>query len=293
MPLGGAAAGVKRSALMYVAAVMTCSSFRSPRMLAIIADTFSPVLICSTARYLSTPQRAMHSSSSSKSRVVSSTAPPPSFCALTKAALHCGTDRRHLNSVPTRSSPTMSEPCVHVNVPMTLSACSVEIHCVMPTFWFSSSGMVANHACRRGRPSASAACTSGICIVLARNSPASSRCALGRMFSLSARSRHCGTGSSESWCSIVSSPYSGLSRMNETRVSTFMNSYMTSSELAAGPAMPLPLLSALVNCSFIIANVYGWPLLVSRPTSMTKSWNSSMSIVLALSSPLLSPSDLQ
>ena len=67
MPLGGAAAGVKRSAVMYVAAVITCSSLRSPRMLAIIAETFSPVLICSTARYLSTPQRAMHSKSSSPS----------------------------------------------------------------------------------------------------------------------------------------------------------------------------------------------------------------------------------
>ena len=64
--------------------------------------------------------------------------------------------------------------------------------------------------------------------------------------------------------------------------------------------MPLPLLSALVNCSFIISKVYtagvaaGLVLsTVSRPTSMTKSWNSSMSIVLALSSPLPSPSDLQ
>ena len=87
-PFGGAAAGVKRSAVMYVAAVMTCSSLRSPRMLAIIADTFSPVLICSTARYLSTPQRATHSSSSSKSSETSSTAEPLSFCELTKAALH-------------------------------------------------------------------------------------------------------------------------------------------------------------------------------------------------------------
>ena len=53
---------------------------------------------------------------------------------MTKAAFACGTERRHLNSVPTRSSPTMSEPCVHVKVPMTLSACSVDTHCVMPTF---------------------------------------------------------------------------------------------------------------------------------------------------------------
>eukprot|EP00966_Prymnesium_polylepis_P027063 625922-Prymnesium_polylepis.1 len=71
----------------------TCSSFRSPSTLATKPATAAAASMCwETARNLSTPQRAMHSSISSKSSVTSTGEGGPGAAAggVRQAALQCG-----------------------------------------------------------------------------------------------------------------------------------------------------------------------------------------------------------
>mmetsp|Transcript_43602 Transcript_43602/g.120602 ORF Transcript_43602/g.120602 Transcript_43602/m.120602 type:complete len:294 (+) Transcript_43602:843-1724(+) len=220
-----AAAASKRSAKTYVCLVITCSSFRSPSTLATKPATAAAASMCwETARNLSTPQRAMHSSISSKSSVTSMLVLPDSFCALTKAALACGSERRHLNSVPIRSSPTTSEPRMHVKVPSTLRLLSMVTHCGCVTLPVSSRGILLNHPSSRVRSCSMTALTAECVITSARKSAASSRCARGMMASCSVLSSEAGTGRMLSWCSMVSSPNSGLSRPKEMRTIALRNS---------------------------------------------------------------------
>mmetsp|Transcript_32760 Transcript_32760/g.74038 ORF Transcript_32760/g.74038 Transcript_32760/m.74038 type:complete len:286 (-) Transcript_32760:1500-2357(-) len=269
-----ASSSVARSNTMRVASMTTSSADLSPSRLLMKPSMASAGEMSCTARYLSTPQRAMHSSISSKSSETSTLAAAPatdSFCELTKASLACGSDRRHLNSVPVRSSPTTSEPCRHVKVPSTFSDLSICTHCAVPTLPISSSGTLSYQACSRSRFASSTPSTAASAMTVSRNSTASSRWAFGSTLPLSIFSRDWGTGSNESWCSIVSSPNSGLSRQKETRTSTLRNSCSTSCASAAGPASPLPDLLAVLNCFFMSSKVYGSPLLVSSMQSTTKS----------------------
>ena len=235
-----------------------------------------------------------------------------------KAALICGTERRHWISPEHDVSPVIADICSTVHVPTRSCRLQTRIHSVKPILSEMTSSSASldvvslYHFATFSRPFLSASRTVGSFmppVAESRNCADVSRLALGRMTSLSTSESAIGTGLISSL--MPKRPKDGLHRQKEMRTSIARNSYSTSSwsrvavatfcapaavavlavrttapawvcasALAracrcASYAAAVLVALALMNWLVITSNLYFG---VSRPTSTTKSWNSSSDI---------------
>mmetsp|Transcript_40996 Transcript_40996/g.108558 ORF Transcript_40996/g.108558 Transcript_40996/m.108558 type:complete len:275 (+) Transcript_40996:491-1315(+) len=232
-----------------------------------------------------------------------------------KAAFAAGIERRHLILPLVEISPVISDICSTSHTPTRSCASSTrsqseKVILSEMTASLESLDVVSLYHLRScGSYSPSTFRMSSSPMYLPRKAADVSRFALGRMISLSTFLNAAGTGYAGS-CGWPKRPCFGLHRQKEMRTSMPRNSYSTSSAsfLAASPllvpltvpsfsrsfgsSLPLPsalrrpcmcclatlavlVAFALMNWLHMTSNLYS---LVSRPTSTTKSWNSSMDI---------------
>mmetsp|Transcript_13614 Transcript_13614/g.34994 ORF Transcript_13614/g.34994 Transcript_13614/m.34994 type:complete len:384 (+) Transcript_13614:106-1257(+) len=245
------------------------------------------------------------------------------FCESMKAALHVGIERRTLMLPLVDSSPVISDICSISHSPTMSCRSSTRSHSSKPSLSEmtpilgpseSSDTFLSYHSLSFGLYESSAPMTLASCISFCLKAAEFSRLARGRMISLRTDESANATGTSSSL--LPCSPKFGLARQKAMRTSMLRNSYSTSSWsfLASPPSLaPLTLATgfffqsgtslprdcasrfsscrcartcavlvalALMNCVVMTSNLYCF---VSRPTSTTKSWNSSSDISMASS----------
>mmetsp|Transcript_46068 Transcript_46068/g.127965 ORF Transcript_46068/g.127965 Transcript_46068/m.127965 type:complete len:230 (-) Transcript_46068:755-1444(-) len=179
-PLSG---GTKRGAWMYVCRVSTCSSCASPRMFSQMPSTASAALIALIERYLSTPQRATHSSTSEGIMPSCGSWQPAQ-----KAAFACGTEKRTRWKEPSAISISTSEKSSSLSSASTHG--SISIVSLPPD-------AISHHWLRSSRRFCSVSWTTGSTSVVVLNSAALSRRASLRICAISS-ARQSGRGESAS-----------------------------------------------------------------------------------------------